>query len=344
MTMEWKGISQLGHHFLLILLLTVALRPTLSQMGTDEPLNLTSWITRMKKNEQQTTTSPLLSTPKQVTSNKLCHHCFIVMVTLATVAAIFMVTTVILCSKMLVLSRYSSRVRIKARAQRRTPTQGLWIEQRCTMKERTESWYKDDTRTEKRQDNKSLRRTSNGGMSLWIPSDTSMEERSLLWYRHGSKESRIANGNMTHPKWAENTNSIQPRVTLDQISGFWHGNINAWETTMSHGGTTSFQGCSQSSTRTDLGQDSSTTEEQEWKNSTITEKQGYPEDLGENQEHEEEEFFPIVQPRVTLQEISEFWSHREARHSQMGQSGIENNEAESRVPTENAYTPLLRIE
>ncbi|XP_029462802.1 transmembrane protein C16orf54 homolog [Rhinatrema bivittatum] len=324
--MAGKGISQLGYHTVLVLLSTVALRPTLSQMGPDEPLNLTSWATRMKKNEQESTTRPLPSTPEHVAPPQLCRHCLIAMVTLAAVAAVFMVSTVVLCSRMLASSRNSPRPSMKARTERRIPTGGLWIEQEGTMKERTESWYKGDTHQEKRQKTKSPRRISNTGMSLWIPPATSIEERSLLWYSSSSsKETRVANGSVAHPAEIQDSNSIQPRITLDQISGFWHGGRDAWETSMNHGGATSFQRCSQSSSRSDLGGESITTEEQGWTRSNVPERQWNSEELDENEESEEE-VIPVVQPKVTLQEISEFWNNRAARHTQLGQRDIKNTE------------------
>lgn len=252
----------------------------------------TSDVTYMTQGTSaSTTTAP---------DNPFCRRCLIAMVVLAIVAGIFMVTTIVLCSKLLNMPKEPSHQQRSAKISARSSptgssTQGLWIEPAATMKERSEFWYKGST---KRQEN---------GLSTHTRGFTDDVDP---WTQPPVPKARAAQGARQSSISTAGTDRhllAPPVVTLHHIHDFWHkegrSDNSSFKAVPSSRGTIS-----------EAGADSSSTEEHGSEFFQGSPSIGGRQEMGEAKGgddcgvEEEVEAFPVVQPKVTPEQISAFWN------------------------------------
>ncbi|XP_069508065.1 transmembrane protein C16orf54 homolog [Ambystoma mexicanum] len=248
----------------------------------------------------QTMISPTVTTSTETVTTApedlLCQRCLIAMVALAIVAGIFMISTVVLCSKFLTQRRQHSPKRpiIKMSA-RSSPTgssmQGLWIEPAATMKERSEFWYGGPSR-----------RKENG---LATPARGSNEDVDP-WAQPAPLKARAARQNSMSLAGTDRHLLAPPPVMLHQISDFWQregrSDNSSFKAVPSSLGTVS-----------EVGVESNSTEENGSEffqgGSSIAGRMEVGDSGGGGGEEEE---LPVVQPKVTAEQISAFWNRSRA--------------------------------
>ncbi|XP_069100235.1 transmembrane protein C16orf54 homolog [Pleurodeles waltl] len=267
--------------------------PTLTETMT------TLTMTTMTPNVTRTTQSISTSTTT-ASDNPLCRRCLIAMAVLAIVAAIFMVTTIVLCSKVLNMPKEPSHQQRSTKMSARSSptgssTQGFWIEPAATMKERSEFWYRGST---KKQENGLSNHTSGftDDVDSWTQPPVPKARAA-----HGARQSSISRAGTDRHLLAP------PVITLHNINDFWQregrsDNSSFKAVPSSHG------------TISEAGADSNSTEEHGSEFFQVSASVGGRQELGDTggddgcDVEEELEAFPVVQPKVTPEQISAFWN------------------------------------